>query len=591
METMERWRTKEFQDAQAQAEGLLHCSPENVADALAAILPPRPGSSAPVLYTPSFPSDTGLPAWASEQARLRGGAAWMRTWIEHPVADLPTLAARRRALHKLARHVPRVTSALARLAPAEEDVLWILTRPELSHAWPMPLLFPTWPVISAINRAPLLLHAFHMFRIYVAPWMNLAYPLATLLGPWIYLRRNLGWEVPFTTYCGMLRLALREVLRPSGDHQKDAARYGTLLVYATIYIYGIFQSIDMSMMLHRLRKQLLERSRRILAFVREAEEALRAVPARLLAPFLPASSLQDAWQEGSSAPPLASSLPAGVRGAYTLWTDAALQDRVRGLLQRVYALDMAVTAAGWRERPGWCAVRFCEGSLTAPEILGMGHPMLGSDQVRNPASLRTNLLLTGPNAAGKTTYAKAVCSNLWMAHVFGIACAAHMRVPVFHAFGSFVRIEDTLGTESLFEAETRRCAELVRLAEAASAAGQRAFFFLDEPMHSTPPTEGASVATAVSRYMGELPGVRLIVTTHYHAMTSHMGPLYKNVSMEAVRLAGGAIHFPYQVRAGPSFQCIALELLQTHDLPERVLAGAAETREIICRGMVSGDES
>lgn len=584
--SMDRWRSKELRDIHTHAATVVGCSEDEVTRTLGTLVPSAEAFASAVRYTPTFPKDIGLPAWAAEQTHTQGGAAWMHTCMSRPTTDMEVLRARQRGLRKLARRFPRGAPVLEELAASEEDVLWILSRPPLSDAWPVPLLFPTWPVLSAINRVPWVLQLYHMSRIYLSPWMNLVYPLATLLGPWVYLRRNLGWDVPFVVYAGMLRLALRQVLRPTGDVKKDAARYGTLLLYGMLYVYGVFQSIDMSIMLHRLRSQLVARLERIRSFVAKAESLLARIPPHLLQPFMGRG--HDGHERQHT--PLLARIPSGIRGMYALWTDSRLQAQLRSLLQRVYVADVALTASGWRNRRGWCSVSWVAGGADTAALWDMGHPALPPSQVPNPACLAKNLLMTGPNAAGKTTYAKSLCSNLWIAQVFGIACAQRARLPVFHAFGSFVRIEDSLGTESLFEAEARRCGELWNLACDVSAHGRNGFFFLDEPMHSTPPTEGASVATAVCKHMGGLPGMRMIVTTHYHAMTTLVGDAFHNISMEASDDGKGGFGFPYHLCEGPSFQCIALELLGVKALPQEVLQSAAETRDIICRGFVNGRE-
>ena len=59
--------------------------------------------------------------------------------------------------------------------------------------------------------------------------------------------------------------------------------------------------------------------------------------------------------------------------------------------------------------------------------------------------------------------------------------------------------------------------------------------------------------------------VRVVATTHYAAITSlavEEANEFINVSMEAVLCEGEKIAFPYRLRNGPSFQSIALELMQ-----------------------------
>lgn len=592
----DRWRTKELQDVRTQAEGLLQVDPALVAQqALSKILPATLHVESPMHMLPSVTKDIGLITWATNHVGTRGGAAWMTTLLSHPTTHVPLLHARRGALRGL-RSAPRlqhVRHELALLAKHETDIHWALTRPPLQDAWPMPMLFPTWPVMRQLNHVPWLTSTYHAFRIYLAPWMNLIYPIITLLGPWYYLRRTLGWKIPLISYLKMLRIALREMCKPSGDKQKDLTKYGTMLIYVVIYLYGIFQSIDMSVMIHRFRTKLLDRAEAVREFVKRAELLLSTVPHTVWGPFLPAGD--------PASPTLPVRISSGIRGVYELWTQPSIHERIRHLLARVYALDVAVTAATWHTTPGWCAVSWASEGAGPLRMDAMGHPCLPQGQVRNPVLLAKNLVVTGPNAAGKTTYVKTVCANVWMAHVFGLACARRARMAPIHALGTFMRVEDALGSESLFEAEVRRCSEMVRVADHVRARGERGLFFLDEPMHSTPPTEGAATATAVVRYIGTCsPGIRVLVTTHYHEMTRMVqtdGSHFANVSLHAIPMkkqeaAGQAsFYFPFQVRPGPSFQCIALELMQDHGLPAPVLEDAVKLRDNLCRALGSRSAS
>ncbi|NBS71434.1 hypothetical protein EBT31_21360 [bacterium] len=227
-------------------------------------------------------------------------------------------------------------------------------------------------------------------------------------------------------------------------------------------------------------------------------------------------------------------------------------------------------------------------------MYAMGHIQLPPHQVRNPCSLQKNLILTGPNAGGKTTYVKSICSNYLLAQTFGITVAQHALIQLQHAFGSFMRILDHVGDKSLFEAEVARCVEIVQHAQQISARGQSATYFLDEPMHSTPPAEGASASIATVEFLGQLPGIRVISTTHFHTMAllEHKHPsLFMNVSMEARLQANGEFRFPYRLCKGPSFQCIALELLQSKHMEPRVIQCAIEWKNKICQTQVVDDDS
>jgi DNA mismatch repair ATPase MutS len=63
-----------------------------------------------------------------------------------------------------------------------------------------------------------------------------------------------------------------------------------------------------------------------------------------------------------------------------------------------------------------------------------------------------------------------------------------------------MRVSDILGTRSYFEAEAEYCLNMTNKAVNISGQNKRGLFLMDEPMHSTPPIEGVSVAYSVAKW-------------------------------------------------------------------------------------------
>ena len=64
-----------------------------------------------------------------------------------------------------------------------------------------------------------------------------------------------------------------------------------------------------------------------------------------------------------------------------------------------------------------------------------------------------NILITGPNASGKTTTIKSILINLIMGQQFGMGCYRKASISVYDYFHSYLNIPDTSGRDSLFQAE------------------------------------------------------------------------------------------------------------------------------------------
>lgn len=520
--------------------------------------------------------DSDVRQWLQQRHVLRGSFAIAWQIFTTPTSDVATIRARQAAISSLpldTRHT------LLQLHENERDVLWLFSLPKLADTSSMQILFPQIPFLRVINYSSALLTFYHMYRGLMVPAMNVVSPLTTVFGPYIYIRRNTGFAISLTSYLRIIYGLARNAAALSGDVQKDAVRIGSLGLYIGLYIMGVLQSFEFAAAVRHIRKGAMARLNSIRCFVATSEELQERVSEDTWASFG-----APARYEGS----LSKRIPHGMKGLWALMTDDTLRTDLQNLTIRMYLLD----ALSIVRCKGICFTRILSDSNTHASFVGMSHPSLllanGGRRhvVRNPACLKKSLIVTGPNAAGKTTYVRSLCANILLSQSFGVSSAKSAILAPYHTLGTFMRISDTLGRESLFEAEVKRCADIIRQAENCVSTGERAVFFLDEPMHSTPPVEGSAVSMATIEHLGELPGIRTVTTTHYFAITNlarSKPSLFQNISMEAVATSNSSFHFPYRIRNGPSFQCIALELMEKHtDLPTSFLESATKWKNKLC---------
>jgi hypothetical protein len=81
--------------------------------------------------------------------------------------------------------------------------------------------------------------------------------------------------------------------------------------------------------------------------------------------------------------------------------------------------------------------------------------------VRNTCKLDKNILITGVNASGKTTMLKTAAINVIMSQQFGFGFYESANLIPYQHVHSYINIPDTSGRDSLFQAESRRCKEIL----------------------------------------------------------------------------------------------------------------------------------
>ena len=133
--------------------------------------------------------------------------------------------------------------------------------------------------------------------------------------------------------------------------------------------------------------------------------------------------------------------------------------------------------------------------------------------VKNDCDLKTNMIITGPNASGKTTLLKTTIINTILTQQFGYGCYKNAIVTPYKYIHCYLNIPDTSGRDSLFQAEARRCKEIIDCISKNKK--EKHFCVFDELYSGTNPEEATESAIAFMEYITKYSFVSCILTTHY----------------------------------------------------------------------------
>ena len=226
----------------------------------------------------------------------------------------------------------------------------------------------------------------------------------------------------------------------------------------------------------------------------------------------------------------------------------AVRERARDiadLVDTVGALDWVFARAHLAERMQATApVLDAEGRV---ELKAARHPLLLAQQWRDPARevvpvdlvlspLQPLLLITGPNAGGKTIALKTLALLSLMAQAgCHVPAADRSRLPIFehlHAIiGDDQSVAENLSTFSAFVKQVRQVLE---------EADGRSLVLLDELGAGTDPDEGAALAQAILEELAER-GALVVATTHLEPLrgfaSTHARARNASVEFDAATLA------------------------------------------------------
>ena len=207
------------------------------------------------------------------------------------------------------------------------------------------------------------------------------------------------------------------------------------------------------------------------------------------------------------------------------------------------------------------------------DLRTMRHPLLGShvaDVIANDIRVSggRGLVISGPNAGGKTVALKCLGLAAWMARA-GIPVPADEKSRI----GFFEPVLTDIGDEqSLARSLSTFAAHSTRLASYLAVSSEGALILLDEVAAGTDPDEGAALATAILEALVSS-GAAAAVTTHYERL--------KELAVRDDRFENASVGFDFE-RMAPTFRVTlgisgassALAVAERYGVPHAVIARA-----------------
>ncbi|MEH2266038.1 DNA mismatch repair protein MutS [Nostoc sp.] len=213
------------------------------------------------------------------------------------------------------------------------------------------------------------------------------------------------------------------------------------------------------------------------------------------------------------------------------------------------------------------------------ESLVISHLSLADDQgqMRNDQGQITNdnpdlIILTGPNASGKSCYLRQVGLIQLMAQIGSFVPANFARLGICDRIFTRVGAVDDLATgQSTFMVEMNETANIL------NHATSRSLVLLDEIGRGTATFDGLSIAWAVAEYIAVDIRARTIFATHYHEL-NELASILPNVAnyQVTVKELPDQIIFLHQVQPGGADKSYGIEAGRLAGLPAVVIQRAKQ---------------
>ena len=200
------------------------------------------------------------------------------------------------------------------------------------------------------------------------------------------------------------------------------------------------------------------------------------------------------------------------------------------------------------------------------------YPFLINDTpVKNDITIDKNLIITGPNASGKTTILKTALLNVILCQQFGYGCFEKGSLCPFSHIHCYLNIPDTSGRDSLFQAEARRCKEIIDCVNEKPL--ETHFCVFDEMYSGTNPEEATISAIAFMKYLVKFKNVKCLLTTHFIKVCKKLDNVkdIKNRCMHVNKTKGENFEYTYLLKDGISNVKGGMKVLSDMNYPKEIL--------------------
>jgi hypothetical protein len=226
----------------------------------------------------------------------------------------------------------------------------------------------------------------------------------------------------------------------------------------------------------------------------------------------------------------------------------------------------------------------CDSKLVATTFTKKGRPSFkkmyypkfinneSSTIIKNDCNLNKNMIITGPNASGKTTTLKSALINVLLSQQIGFGCFERLKLCPYDKIHCYLNIPDTSGRDSLFQAEARRCKEIIDCIDEENSKELTHFCIFDELYSGTNPEEAVISANAFMDYIVKNENVTCILTTHYIKLCKKLSKnkMIQNYHMKTVK-KNDNFEYTYQLDKGISKIKGGLKVLHDMKYPKEIL--------------------
>jgi len=470
-----------------------------------------------------------------------------------------------------------------------EDVFWLWQDTDEQSQALYDMVYYKVPFIDKfLNKSELLLGTGTFYTMFLSPTFNMMTPILCFLIPYIFLRYT-GIEVSFMQIFHLLRSKVFTVGFIS--NKTTAMAMISTILWFVMYFYNTYTIIKVSLLTNNITNILhskLQVASKIINISRQIKNKVLLFPDNikkiLCIPKCNSSTeellLKDTILNDSSFFNNKGCILSTFYKIKDILDDIGERVKFIGLIDGYYGI---VEYLKQLKKLPWTFAKFNKKrnykKFWHPIILNSGNPVPNSLKIKKKIN---TLLITGPNAAGKSTYVKTIFINSLLAQTLGIALAKKWESPRPYSYiDTYFNVPDVEGKSSTFQAEMKRCYKFINTLDKLKEENKdmTALIALDEIFTSTNYKEGVAGSYSIIKYISDnYPNILSLITTHYHCLTKlGENKRIKNYYLHIKRDENGKIINSYKIKKGVSKEHVALDLLEKEGFSKDIISLARDS--------------
>ena len=512
------------------------------------------------------------------------GKSLLKITLNNPTTNIDILKKKQKIIKELIKDQDKfnkIQEILDKISKLQDTLLWTLKPKSSEEEKIFEAVYFNNEYLKPFNSSEEVLTFYSLFKIVFAPIYGLLSPILFFIIPYLYLYFFTKIKFDFKVYFNILKMSFFGGFDLTGGGRGGISRYLSMIISFIIYIQNLVNSVEVSRgtnniinILHEKINDTNKISKDLCSLKELTKEIFDFNDIKHHFPIINNELF-------NTSPSLLSN-----KGKILVcYNKIQNKDSYIELINDIAIIDYFNSLCLLiKENESICYPTYIENENPIINAKDLYHPYLNnpvSNDILIGKKKPKNILITGPNAGGKSTFIKSLSLSVVTSQTLGIAFCKSLEMTPFSLINTYLNIPDCKGKESLFEAEMHRARNHIRKLNDLSK-NKFSFIVMDEIFNSTNPQEGISGAYAIAEKLATYSNSVSIITTHFTYLTNlENNNKFKNYKIPIKRDDDDNIIYPYKLKSGVSDQYIALELLRNKGFDNDLVDNA----EGICKNL------